>query len=86
MLTADGEKSKSPKHTKVQFLLVILTYVCMHIHTSVNVSWCAVLMYKYGCGCIHTCPSQAVVCCHIGWCVEAVIPPEVTAHSLHFCR
>ena len=27
MLTGDGEKSKSPKRTKVQFLLATLTYM-----------------------------------------------------------
>ena len=34
MLTADGEKSKLPKRTKVRFLVATLTYiyVCMYIY------------------------------------------------------
>ena len=30
MLTADGEKSKSPKRAKVRFLLATLTYIYEH--------------------------------------------------------
>ena len=32
MLTADGEKSKSPKRAKVRFLLATLTYIYIYIY------------------------------------------------------
>ena len=41
MLTADGEKSKSPKRAKVRFLLATLTYIYIYIYMYISVKMAA---------------------------------------------
>ena len=53
MLTADGEKSKSPKRAKVRFLLATLTYICMYISVKMAAPWGSLTLLSFHSLCLH---------------------------------